>query len=426
MKPFLPFQILTLAANNDAEALLANSSDGGGVFAILQGDSFFVPYGEYPHKTGLQVVDRTAAEMMAANQKGAFRRILGVLSGNSAGFPVYIGHPDLPGSKDTDKRSWGWITDIVPEESGIRFPVKMSEPGAELIANAHFKFYSPLWWHKPLGKGRVRPVALKSMGLTNDPNIPVPALANEAEGEDPEDLNDPTDPTDLSQSENQNDEPMNPAILAALGLEDGATPESVLAKITELATAANEAARVTELETELATANGKITGLENTLSDKIIELGAANDMVANEDASLAATMRERDAALALLAIAANHAVEAAVAAGRVTPADAEAKATEILAANDFAAALVDLAKAPAKFKTASMTGDLGAAKSRLVIAANDESVAARNERAVLVANEYVNTNPALSEGERKRIAWQRAQKKNPELFGKKDSSGSAA
>ena len=40
------------------------------------------------------------------------------------------------------------------------------------------------------------------------------------------------------------------------------------------------------------------------------------------------------------------------------------------------------------------------------------------ERAVLVANEYVNTNPALSEGERKRIAWQRAQKKNPELFGK--------
>jgi ABC-type lipoprotein export system ATPase subunit len=79
-------------------------------------------------------------------------------------------------------------------------------------------------------------------------------------------------------------------------------------------------------------------------------------------------------------------------------------------------------------KTASVTGALGEAKSSLVVAANDASTAARNERAEQVANEYDNTNPALSEGERKRIAWTRAQKKNPEIFGKtkEDSSGSAA
>jgi hypothetical protein len=114
-------------------------------------------------------------------------------------------------------------------------------------------------------------------------------------------------------------------------------------------------------------------------------------------------------------------------AGRITPAEAEAKATEILAANDFEAALQDLGKLPAKVKTESVTCPLGEAKSRLVVAANDANTAARNERAILVANEYANTNPALSEGERKRTAWRRAQAKRPDLFGRKeDSSGTAA
>ena len=408
---------LQLAANDEVEGLLANASDGGGVFAILQGDSFFVPYGEYPHKTGLQVVDRTAAETMAANQKGMFRRVLGVLSGNSAGFPVYIGHPDLPGSKDTDKRSYGWISDIVPEETGVRFPVKWSEPGAELIENAHFKFYSPLWWHKPIGKGRVRPVALKSMGLTNDPNIPVPALANEA-GEEviSDQLAVSSEESQTEPTENENDT-MNPEILAALGLEEGATPETVLAKITDLKGAADAAANEhSELETAKADAE--------TL--KAEKLKAEEDKTAaeNERDTIAA---ERDAALASLRVAANNAVQHAVTTGRITPAESETKLTEILAANDLEAALADLGKLPAKFKTASQTGDLGSAKSRLVIAANDESAAARDERARLVANEYESTNPTLSTGERKRIAWRRASAKRPDLFGKKeDSSGAAA
>jgi hypothetical protein len=119
-------------------------------------------------------------------------------------------------------------------------------------------------------------------------------------------------------------------------------------------------------------------------------------------------------------------VVAAVASGRLTPAEADAKVVEILAANDFQTALVELGKLPAKVKTVSATGDLGNAKSRLVIAANDEGKARREERAQLVENEFQATNPAQSIGERKRIAWQRAQKKNPELFGKADSTGAHA
>jgi hypothetical protein len=254
-------------------------------------------------------------------------------------------------------------------------------------------------------KGGIRPVSLKSMGLTNDPNIPVPALANEAAEENAETLK-----TETLKKETENEEPMKPEILAALGLEEGATPEEVLAKITELSTAANTAeedaetlkaeklkvqeaeTKVSEAENELATANEKVTTLEGTL-----------------------------------AIAANHAVQAAVTAGRITPAEAEAKTTELLAANDFAAALQDLGKLPAKVKTESATGDLGSAKSQMVLAQNDAAKAAREERAQLVENEFQLTNPTLSIGERKRTAWRRAQAKRPELFGgKEDSSGTDA
>jgi len=205
-------------------------------------------------------------------------------------------------------------------------------------------------------------------------------------------------------------------LLIALGLTDGATLEEAQAKITELQTAANEAATLkmdkVKADADLLAANGKVTTLTNERD--------------NRDAALGAMTGERDALRGTLEVAANHAVQGAVTSGRITPAEADAKVTEILAANDFAAALQDLGKLAAKVKTESSTGDLGAAKARLVIAANDEGKAAREERATLVANEYAATNPALSTGERKRLAWQRAQAKNPELFGKKDSSGSAA
>jgi hypothetical protein len=169
------------------------------------------------------------------------------------------------------------------------------------------------------------------------------------------------------------------------------------------------------METELATANGRITELETAGVAAQEAMTAANEKATALEASLV--------------IAANAAVQAAVAAGRVTPAEAEAKATEILAANDFAAALQELGKLPAKVKTESATGDLGSAKSRLVLASNDASAAARMERAQLVENEFAATNPERSLGERKRTAWRRAQAKRPDLFGGKggeDSSGTAA
>jgi hypothetical protein len=381
---------LTLAANEDA--MLANAADSSAPFAILQSDGFLVPFGKYPHKQGLQLFDRAAAEEIVAAHNSTLSKITRFVTGGS--YPIYVGHPDLPGSKDADKRAYGWIENMRVTDDGLHLAAKWSDAGRELVENAHFKFYSPLWWTRKV-KGGIRPVALKSMGLTNDPNIPVPALANETDDSETETETEPTETT------------MNPEILAALGLDENATAEDALAKIGEFKAAASEKEaaenKAKEAYTEKDAEAAKATEAEEKKTEAENSLTAANEKIVVLEGALE--------------VAAGNAVAAAVQAGRITLAEADAKKAELLAANDFAAALADLGKIEPKVKTTSATGDLGTAKARLVIASNDATAAAREERAQLVENEFQKTNPTLSIGERKRIAWNRARAKNPEAFG---------
>lgn len=410
---------LILAAN-DAETtttLLANATEQCSPFAILQGDSFFVPYGNFPHKLGKQVFDKAAAEKMAANHNGLGKKLVNWALGGTASYPVYIGHPDLPGSKDTDKKAYGWVENMIPEETGMRLPVKWSSAGRELVENGHFRFYSPLWWTRPV-RGGIQPVSFKSMGLTNDPNIPVPALANEAEGENAE------KPKEQSQTENENEnEDMNPELMAALGLEDGASVEDAIAKVKTLKIAASE---MDEAKMKANEMEEKAKEAENAKAESEKKANEATEKMTENEAALAEVKEKIVTFETALSAAANAAVDAAVKAGKLTPAEKDGKVTELLAANDFSVALKELHATEAKVKTESKTGDLGTAKCRLVVAANDDAAAAREERAQLVQNEFQNTNPELSTGERKRIAWQRAQAKHPEAFGKKESSGAVA
>lgn len=404
---------LTLAANDAADAtLLANATENCSPFAILQGDSFFVPYGDYPHKLGKQKFDRAAAERMAANHNGLVKRLVSWALGESPSYPVYIGHPDLPGSKDIDKKSYGWVENMIPEETGMRLPVKWSDAGRELVENAHFKFYSPLWWTRPV-KGGIQPVAFKSMGLTNDPNIPVPALANEYEDTkgyyDARDYN-PEKTTEESQTI---EESMKPKLLEALGLEETAGDEEILAKIVSLKEAVEAAENAEKPDPDAM----------KKMEDEKAEYEEKARLAEEEKTAANEKVTELETRCELLAA---NAIEAAAAAGKITPAEKDAKKAELLAANDFAAALQDLGKLPAKFKTESKVGDLGEGKARLHIAANDEGAAAKAERAQLVENEFQRINPDLSIGARKRLAYQRAAAKNPELFGKKPSSDPAA
>lgn len=150
-------------------------------FELLQRDWVQIsPYGDFPHQRGLQRVDRAAAETMARN----FHSLLGRAGRLFGGAPFYIGHPDMPGSNEhADKKAYGWITRLEARENGLYGFVKWSEPGEQLLRNGHFKFFSPYWEADEIGieNGQrvYRPVLLISVGLTNQPNLPVNPLANE-------------------------------------------------------------------------------------------------------------------------------------------------------------------------------------------------------------------------------------------------------
>ncbi|MDR0728424.1 MAG: hypothetical protein LBF21_02350 [Puniceicoccales bacterium] len=136
-------------------------------------------YGHYPHPQGLQCIDRAAAQAMVEH----FKSFRGRLRRRFGGLPVYIGHPDdpqlrqQPGHQDT--RAYGWIQDLEAREDGLHGLVKWSDAGLELLHNAFFKFFSPRWEMQAIGPGQFKPVRLLSIGLTNYPNIPGDAIANQ-------------------------------------------------------------------------------------------------------------------------------------------------------------------------------------------------------------------------------------------------------
>ncbi|MDR3117378.1 MAG: phage protease [Puniceicoccales bacterium] len=146
--------------------------EGGGAWFKL------VSYGEYPHRLGLQVVTREAAQAMADE----FRSLGQRLARRFRGVPVYIGHPDdgnfrgLVGHGDT--RAYGWVRQLEARDDGLWVRIRWSKLGQELLDNAHFQFLSPRWEMHPIGGGRFLPKLLVSIGLTNHPNIAGEAIAN--------------------------------------------------------------------------------------------------------------------------------------------------------------------------------------------------------------------------------------------------------
>ncbi|MGF1485418.1 MAG: phage protease [Opitutales bacterium] len=136
-------------------------------------------YGEWPHPGGLQRFTRNAARDMVDN----FRSLRGRLARRFGGLPLYIGHPDdasfagRPGHQDT--RAYAWIRDLQARADGLYILPRWSEEGRHLLADAFYKFLSPRWALHPQPDGSLVPVRLVSVGLTNHPNIPGEAIANQ-------------------------------------------------------------------------------------------------------------------------------------------------------------------------------------------------------------------------------------------------------
>ena len=127
------------------------------------------PCGEFPHAGAgvTQVIDREACDMIAADFNGRKS------DANFPGVLVDFDHFSL----DTEKSSEaaGWISELESRDTGLWARVRWSDAGLAAVQGGRFRLMSPVFPPpsacEDLGGGRIRPLALVSVALTNEPNI---------------------------------------------------------------------------------------------------------------------------------------------------------------------------------------------------------------------------------------------------------------
>ena len=160
----------------------------------------------------------------------------------------------------------GWVTKLKIEQDHIFGWLEFNPLGKKAIDEKRYKFYSPAF---NVNKDSVL-LDLSSMGLTNKPNLYVPAL-NKTQDNQTTPITPP-----------QKDDTMLAALLAALGLSADADESTVLDAINALKAAKSEAntpdlnsfvpqATHAQVITELNTANTKLAALATAKHTEAVE-----------------------------------------------------------------------------------------------------------------------------------------------------------
>lgn len=141
------------------------------------------PYGDWPNVRGLQRFTRDDAQNIVNEFNSTVKRVLNPSSW--LGLPWYEGHPDHPDfrGKAGHSRSTavGRIKGLEAGNDGLYADVKFNEDGEKLIVNESYHGHSVNWYlredkNSDRSRKAYRPFSLKSVGFTNEPNIPVPAV----------------------------------------------------------------------------------------------------------------------------------------------------------------------------------------------------------------------------------------------------------
>lgn len=166
------------------------------------------PFGEYQGSQRMQVCDRQAFEQVIADWRaGGAKEIL-----------MDFEHKSEVDKIDSDTRAAAWISNLaIDDERGLVGDLKFTDEGADAVSNRRLRFLSPVW---PLDD-EGRPTHLKSVALTNTPNIPVAPVLNKAQPGD-------TNVEDTKENENMD------KIKTALGLAPEASEEDVLNAVNAL------------------------------------------------------------------------------------------------------------------------------------------------------------------------------------------------
>jgi len=120
---------------------------------------------------------------------------------------------DLAAPKGGSSPAFGWMTNLRTNEGGsIWADVDWTKRGQEAVLNKEYSFLSPVFHFDSQGEITV----ILRAGLTNSPNLQLPALNSEEPGKNMKEIN------------------MEKALLAALGLSETATEAEALAAIKAL------------------------------------------------------------------------------------------------------------------------------------------------------------------------------------------------
>lgn len=177
-----------------------------------------VPRGEFAHAaSGLtEVYDQDAIERILAN----FRATSGFQT-----FPgIYVGEEHFYYDNSRSTEAYGWIKNLRAGDDGIWGRVEWTDLGRQAVENRRFKFVSPVHLRGDvefLDNQRVRPLAIDTVGLTNNPNLRgmVPLRNRGAHDRD---------------TQHQTKDTLMPTILDALGLAPDATETAAVQAVTQL------------------------------------------------------------------------------------------------------------------------------------------------------------------------------------------------
>ena len=134
-----------------------------------EGWAHITPCGEFPHAGAgvVQIIDRAACDAMAVefNVRKANANFPGVL--------VDFDHFSLDTGQSSEAA--GWITELESRDTGLWARVRWSDAGLAAVQGGRFRLMSPVFpppsQCEDLGGGKIRPRALVSVALTNEPNI---------------------------------------------------------------------------------------------------------------------------------------------------------------------------------------------------------------------------------------------------------------
>jgi hypothetical protein len=156
-------------------------------FREERGWVMLAPFGDFENSGRMQRFQREDAvnivnEFTRATSEPTYR----------LGIPWYIGHPDHDSFKQryTDTKAYGRVKRLEARDNGLFGNVVWSGDGKRLIEGEAFHGHSPHWLLRKdyMGGSNVwRPFSLKSVGFTNEPNLPVPPVTSANERSDMKD-----------------------------------------------------------------------------------------------------------------------------------------------------------------------------------------------------------------------------------------------